>query len=137
MSREASIGLAVHMGGKVRSDCVAALLPDVLRSVLGVQTRNFPSKHFYLIPRKQAGKEQITLSIELLQLCGRKPHRRLLENVLDTSYLRSERFILNWWVVARQRGSGVEICACTHAATGYVQQARTHSGPDQHVSCGV
>ena len=30
-----------------------------------------------------------------------------------------------------------EVSACTHAATGYVAQARAHSGPVQDVPCGV
>ena len=30
-----------------------------------------------------------------------------------------------------------KVSACTHAATGYVTQARAHSGPVQDVSCGV
>ena len=30
-----------------------------------------------------------------------------------------------------------EVFACTHAATGYVTQARAHSGPVQDVPCGI
>src|SRR2546426_8843293 len=85
MAREPRERRAVHVRGEVRPHGVAALLADVLGAVLGIDPWHLVGQDLDLRRRELAGKEQIPVPVELLEL-GRR-HRITLRSCEYTASL--------------------------------------------------